>query len=46
MRDNMPLLSKLNLSATTIVGYQGVDGTSILQNNDYPANTVPEFAFC
>lgn len=45
MRDNMPLLSKLNLSATNIVGYQGTGGTSILQNNDYPANTVPEFAF-
>jgi hypothetical protein len=45
MRDNMPLLSKLNLSGATIVAYNGIGGTSIWQNNDYPANTIPEFAF-
>ncbi len=45
MRDKMPLLSKLNLNEATIVTYNGSEGTSNWQNNDYPANTIPEFAF-
>jgi hypothetical protein len=45
MRDKMPLLSKLNLNEATILAYNGSEGTSNWQNNDYPANTIPEFAF-
>jgi len=45
MRDNMPLLAELDLSGTTIVAYSGSEGTSIWNNNNYSANTVPEFAF-
>ena len=45
MRDNMPLLSNLDLSGATIVAYSGTGGTSLAGNNDYPANTIPETAF-
>ena len=45
MRDEMPLLAEIDLSGVTIVEYYGTEGTSIWGNNNYPANTIPEFAF-
>ncbi|HET6557062.1 MAG TPA: leucine-rich repeat protein [Prolixibacteraceae bacterium] len=45
MRDLMPLLAKVNLSGVTIVSYHGTEGTSLDGNTDYPANTIPEYAF-
>ncbi|MGE5395002.1 MAG: leucine-rich repeat protein [Candidatus Saccharibacteria bacterium] len=45
MRDRMPLLAKLDLSKATIVAYKGTEGTSLVGNIDYPANTLPEQAF-
>jgi len=45
MRDNMPMLSNLDLSGATVVAYNGTEGTSQYGNNDYPANTIPETAF-
>jgi hypothetical protein len=45
MRDNMPLLAKLDLSGVSIVSYTGKEGTSFMQNTYYPSNTIPEFAF-
>jgi hypothetical protein len=44
MRDDMPLLAEIDLSGVTIVEYYGNAGTSYGYNN-YPANTIPEFAF-
>jgi len=45
MRDKMPLLAKLNLSGVNIVAYNGSEGTSDIGNVNYPANTIPQFAF-
>ena len=45
MRDNMPLLTELDLSGVNIVAYSGSDGTSVWGNNDYQADAIPEFAF-
>lgn len=46
MRDNLPLLESIDLSAANIVAYSGNGGTSPYYDpNDYPANTIPEFAF-
>ena len=45
MRDEMPLLAEIDLSEVNIVAYSGSEGTSIWGNNDYLANTIPEFAF-
>ncbi|HET6557060.1 MAG TPA: leucine-rich repeat protein [Prolixibacteraceae bacterium] len=45
MRDRMPLLTNVNLSEATIVAYNGTEGTSNVGHTDYPANTIPEFAF-
>jgi len=45
MRDNMPLLSVVDLSGVTIVAYNGLDGTSPWGNNNYPENGIPEAAF-
>ena len=44
MRDEMPLLSSLDLSGVSIVAYSGEDGTSPY-NTDYPADAIPEQAF-
>ena len=45
LRDNMPLLSTVDMSAATIGAYNGSAGThaGILV---YPANELPRFAFC
>ena len=46
LRDNMPLLSTLDISNTTIVSYSGYMGTSIEGNIiTYPNNTIPDDAF-
>ncbi len=44
MRDNLPLLSDLDLSETTIVSYIGGEGTNIY-STEYIANTIPQYAF-
>ena len=44
MRDLMRSLESVDLSEATIVAYTGGEGTS-LQNDIYPANTIPENAF-
>jgi BspA type Leucine rich repeat region (6 copies) len=45
IRDIMPSISDLNLSAASIVAYTGTSGTSFLTTN-YLANEIPDFAFC
>jgi hypothetical protein len=45
MRDSMPKLAVLDLSGTTIVDYNGANGTLGTTSLDYPANTVPVYAF-
>ena len=45
LRDDMPLLSYIDLSGTTIVGYTGTEGTYNTTNTTYPANTIPQRAF-
>jgi hypothetical protein len=47
MRDNMPLLAVLDMSAATIAAYTGSAGTGYGSSSiTYPANEVPQFAFC
>jgi hypothetical protein len=43
MRDNMSVLTVLDLSETSILSYTGTEGTSSL--TDYPANTLPMYSF-
>jgi hypothetical protein len=45
MRDEMPLLSQIDISDATIVGYIGTEGTSPYGNTSYPANAIPDYAF-
>ena len=45
MRDEMPLLSQIDISDVTIVGYVGTEGTSPYGNASYPANSIPDYAF-
>jgi len=46
MRDEMPMLSQIDLSDATIVAYTGSLGTNFDGTNiSYPANTIPEYAF-
>ena len=45
MRDDMPLLSQIDISDATIVGYVGTEGTSPNGNASYPANAIPDYAF-
>lgn len=44
MRDQMPLLSELDLNEVTIVEYKGSEGT-VSTLNTYPANVIPKYAF-
>src|ERR1035437_4775035 len=44
MRDNMPILSVIDLSAANIVAYYGDKGTNNYTSN-YFANTIPNYAF-
>jgi hypothetical protein len=48
MRDKMPLLAALDLSAVTITAYSGIDGTYINGTEiiTYSANELPKYAFC
>jgi hypothetical protein len=45
MRDSMPLLENIDLSATTIASYIGTEGTNYSVNAPYLANEVPAYAF-
>ncbi len=45
IRDKMPLLAVLDIGGVSIAEYIGSDGTSIWNNSNYPANTIPESAF-
>jgi hypothetical protein len=45
MRDNMPLLSELNISGATIVEYNGSYGTVYGSSYSYPVNEMPEYSF-
>jgi uncharacterized protein (TIGR02145 family) len=45
MRDNMPLLTEIDLSGVTIVTYTGTDGTAGSGSITYPENGVPDYAF-
>lgn len=44
MRDEMPLLSELDLSGISIASYSG-DGGSMVFNNIYEANYIPAYLF-
>jgi metallophosphoesterase (TIGR03768 family) len=46
MRDNMPLLNTLDISKVTIAAYQGTGGTGKSPVLVYPANEIPQWAFC
>jgi hypothetical protein len=43
MRDNMPVLAVLDISAVTIAAYNGSGGTC--GETSYPANQMPEYSF-
>ena len=45
IRDRMPRLKQLDLSNVTIEAYKGLDGTGETGIYDYPANTIPIYAF-
>lgn len=45
MRDSMPFLEDIDLSKTSIVSYNGTEGTSMYGNTYYEANAIPESAF-
>ena len=45
LRDIMPMLTKVNLSAVTIVAYTGTDGTNGSISNTYAAGEIPAKAF-
>lgn len=45
MRDMMPKLAALDLRGVNITAYKGTEGTTVYGNNNYLANTLPEFAF-
>jgi len=47
LRDKMPELSELDLSNDTITAYTGINGTYTSSSNiTYPANELPQYAFC
>lgn len=46
MRDNMPLLATLDFSAVNIATYTGTAGTGAASSIVYPANEIPQWAFC
>ena len=45
MRDNMPLLSEIDLSATMVIEYTGTEGTAGISTKTYSANEIPQSAF-
>ena len=46
MRDEMPVLSDINLGDVTIVAYSGTEGTGGKWTTYYPENGIPNYAFC
>jgi hypothetical protein len=46
MRDSMPDLTELDLSAATIVAYSGTEGTFYEKDTLYPDHTLPQLSFC
>jgi hypothetical protein len=46
MRDNMPALAVIDISGAAIADYNGTGGTAGTTSQDYPANTLPAYAFC
>ena len=45
MRDDIPLLAKLDISGATIVAYSGTDGPAGSTITTYLANAIPAYAF-
>jgi hypothetical protein len=45
MRDSMTSLSDIDISEATILQYTGTKGTADTITTQYPANTVPKYAF-
>jgi hypothetical protein len=46
LRDDMPMLKKLDLSGVSISGYTGLEGTSTRNDEaTYPENSIPRSAF-
>ena len=45
IRDNMPLISVLDVSRVSIAAYTGTDGPSISNYIKYPENSIPIYAF-
>ena len=45
LRDNMPVLSKLDLSGVMVTAYTGTEGTAGKTIITYPDNTIPDYAF-
>jgi hypothetical protein len=45
IRENMPVLSVLDLSGVTIEAYTGTEGTEYGSSHTYPANEMPDHAF-
>ncbi|MFA9392048.1 MAG: leucine-rich repeat protein [Prolixibacteraceae bacterium] len=45
IRDSMPGLRSLDLSAVSIVSYTGLEGTESEESTFYPENTIPNNAF-
>jgi hypothetical protein len=46
MRDSMPNLAELDLTAATIVTYSGTEGTFYGKDTLYPDHTLPQLSFC
>jgi hypothetical protein len=46
MRDEMPALTNINLSEVKIAAYTGLEGTEGAYNISYPADCIPNSAFC
>lgn len=46
MRDSMPALAVVDLSATSVLAYKGVNGTWTNVDTTYIANAIPDLAFC
>lgn len=45
MRDEMPMLSSVDLSGATVVEYTGTEGTNLSGSITFPANAIPQRAF-
>ena len=45
MRDELTVLTVLDMNAVTIMAYTGSDGTFINETTMYPENEIPQFSF-